>query len=172
MSKNRIKTPLLTLTTRDEAEAVMNELALAANNRRKFTAGMDKRLLEVKAEFEPIFSEIDAAIAQKSDALRVWAESHPEEFGKKKSIDFLSGTLGFRTGTPKLALLNRSWNWAKVLEAALVYLPNFIRQKPELDKEQIIAQREELEPVFHRVGVKVVQEESFYIEPKLTDPQP
>ncbi len=81
----------------------------------------------------------------------------------------LSGTLGFRTGTPALKLLSRAWNWQKVLEACQFILPAFIRNKPEIDKEQIIAQRDELREFLPKVGLKVDQGESFFVEPKLTE---
>ena len=174
MSKNRIKVALPLLASRDEAEAVMHELALAANSRRKFVARMDTKILDVQNQFAPAIAECDAAIKAKTDALRAWAEANPQEFGKRKSIDFLSGILGFRTGTPKLALLNRAWNWEKVTDAVCHHLPNFVRSKPEVDKEAIIGQRdeEEIQAVLPRCGLKVVQGESFYVEPHLTEVEP
>lgn len=171
MSKNRIKTQSPTITTREEAEAAMNLLAEAEAAKRRLSAELDSQILGLKDQYAPLLSAREAEIKLQFTALRAWAEAHPQEFGKKKSLQLLAGVLGFRTGTPKLALLSKAWNWDKVLAAALVYLPNFIRQKPELDKEQILAQRDELEPVFHRVGVKVVQDESFYVEPNLTEPE-
>jgi phage host-nuclease inhibitor protein Gam len=173
MSKTRLKVtlPAISLTTRDAAEAAMNEIALATNNKRKLAAQRDKQVLEINAHFERDFAEADAYIAVRTDALRQWADAHPEAFAKgRKSIDFLSGILGYRTGTPKLALLNRAWNWDKVTDAVCGWLPNFIRNKPEVDKEALLAQRDEpiIKETLPRVGLKVVQEESFYIEPNLT----
>ena len=171
MSKQRIKINLPLITTRDEAEAVMNDLANIANNKRKLTARLDAGVLKLQEEAAPGISQCDAELKAKSDALRAWAEASPAEFGKKKSIEFLSGTLGFRTGTPKLALLSRAFTWEKVLENAQALIPAFIRSKPELDKEAILGQRDEepLQYAIKRCGLKVVQDESFYVEPKLTD---
>jgi len=170
MSKSRIKINLPTITTRDEAEACMNELALAENNRRKLLAIRDGQVLAINSKYEAGIAACAEDVKEKSDALRAWAEAHPEAFPKgRKSLDLVSGVIGFRTGTPKLALLSRAWNWEKVLAEAMHYIPNFIRSKPELDKESIIAQREELAGALPRICVKVVQEESFFVEPALTD---
>lgn len=171
MSKNRIKISLQLIRSRDEAEAVMHELANIANNKRKLVAKMDTEVLAAQSRYAAGIEQCEAEARAKTDALRMWAESNPQEFGKKKSIEFLAGVLGFRTGTPKLALLNRAWNWDKVTEAVCSFLPNFVRNKPEVDKEAILGQRDEeaIQAILPRVGLKVVQDESFYAEPKLTD---
>ena len=172
MSKARINIKLSTevLITRDEAEQAMNALALAENNKRKFIAARDAAVLKIQENSAPMITECETFIAIKTAELQAWAETHPDAFAKgRKSIEMAAGTLGFRTGTPKLVLLSRAWNWKKVTDALMVHLPNFIRSVPEPDKESLLAQREELSPMFPLIGVKVEQGESFFIEPKLTD---
>ena len=172
MSKSRIKVKLPTIATRDEAEAAMNELAVSANTLRYVISVRDGRVLEINDMFAPDIADHEQHIKERTDALRAWAEASPEQFPKGiKSLALTAGTLGFRTGTPKLALLSRAWNWEKVLAAAQRLIPAFIRSKPELDKEAILGQRDE-EPLQYAIkacGMKVVQDESFFIEPKLTD---
>ena len=171
MSKSRIKIPLPLISSRTEAEAVMNDLSLAANNRRKLAARMDAAILKIQDEAAPGIALCDDSIKAKSDALRAWAEANPAEFGKKKSIEFLAGTLGFRTGTPKLALLSRAWNWDKVLDVlkGSAMYQKFVRTKQEVDKERVLAEAGAgcFDPGY--CGTKVVQDESFYVEPKLTE---
>jgi phage host-nuclease inhibitor protein Gam len=177
MSKNRIKISLPLITTRTEAEAVMNDLANTANNRRKLAARLDMQILAAQDAAAPGLAACDADLQAKSDALRVWAEAHPEEFPKaRKSIEFLSGTLGFRTGTPKVALVSRVWTWEKVLSAIIARGFKFIRIQEEVDREAILAFHAEAPDkpevavkVLAPIGVKIVQDESFYVEPKLTD---
>ena len=167
---SRIKIDQALIETRDAAEAVMNDLAQTANNKRKLVARRDHEVLALNAKYEPDLAACDADLKAKTEALNAWASSHPEEFPKgRKSIEFLSGTLGFRTGTPKLALLSRGWTWEKVNEAVGKLLPNFIRNRPEVDKAAIIGQRDELGEFLPRVGVKVTQGETFFADPKLTD---
>ena len=178
-ARNRIKIELPQIQSRDEAEAVMNDLANTANNKRKLVARLDAAVLQAQEAAAPGIAACDDAIKAKSDALRAWAEANPEAFGKKKSIAFLAGTLGFRTGTPKVALLSRAWTWGKVLEAINARAFQFVRTSEEVDKDAILAfvaspqdatdaaniERNVLTPI----GVKVVQEESFFVEPNLTD---
>jgi len=168
--KSRIKVVLPSISSREEAEAVMNDLAMTANNQRRVTALRDAAVLAINQKFEAQLAACDQTLAAKTDALRVWAETNPGEFPKgRKSIAFLSGTLGFRTGTPALALLSRAWNWKKVTAAVERLLPNFIRNAPEVDKEAILSQRDELKEFLPACGIKVAQGESFFVEPKLTE---
>ena len=169
MTKARITKFLKFLTTRTEAEATVATVAALTNKQRILTAQMDKQLLQIKADYEGEIGAIEKEINEGYEQLQQWALEHPDEFPKgKKSIAFLAGTIGFRTGTPKLVLL-RGWNWKKALDAVQTHLPNFIRQAPDIDKEAILSQRDELSPALSLVGMKVDQGESFFVEPNLTD---
>ena len=169
--KTRIKIKMQTPATREEAEAVMNELALAENNKRHISTVLDREILAAQERVAPALAQCEEVIREKSAALKAWAEANPHLFSKRKSIDLLAGTLGFRTGTPKLALLNKQWNWETVTEAVQHFLPNFIRNKPEVDKEAILGQREEeiIKFTLPKCGLKVTQGESFFVEPNLTE---
>jgi len=180
MSKSRIKIKIPAIATREEAESAMNALAISANKKRTMLAEMDEEILSIKKEYESPVATLEADIEAVSGALHAWTEAHPEEFPKgRKSIEFLSGILCFRTGTPKLALLNRSWTWEKVLETIRKFSAwkACVRTKEEVNKEQILSDisrnyerdKETITKMLANVGVKVVQEESFFIEPKLSD---
>jgi hypothetical protein len=80
------------------------------------------------------------------------------------------GLVGFRTGTPKLKLLS-GWTWEKVLEFISVnQLMDLIRTKKEVDKELILANRDCIKPeTLKQIGIKVVQDEAFFVEPKRDD---
>jgi len=173
----RIKVQLPLIRTREEAESVMNELATAANLQRTFVTLRDEEVLAINSKFEADLAECSEVLKQKTDALRAWAESNPQEFHKgKKSVELLSGTLGFRTGTPKLALLSRAFTWEKVLELlrSISAWTTFVRTKDEVDKEGILAVASQAQDKdaftndLKRVGLQVKQDETFFIEPKLT----
>lgn len=155
---------------RDAAEAVMNDLALTANNRRKLIAHADAAKLKIDAQFNPMIRACDELVAEQSAALEAWALANPAEFpDKKKSIKLTSGTIGFREGKPKLELASKTWSWDKALEAVQKFLPNFIRDTPEIDKAALIAQAAELQPELRQCGLKVDQGEKFFAKPELTD---
>ena len=120
------------IRNRNDAEAAMNDLAAAANNRRKLAARMDAAILKIQDEAAPGLAECDGAIALHEEALEAWATANPAEFGKKKSLKFASGTIGFRDGQPRLEKTSKAITWERCLEAVQHLLPNFIRQAPEM----------------------------------------
>lgn len=178
MTKQRIKLVAPAIANRDEAEGVMNALALIATNKRIIAGRMDKEILAVKEKYSGQLAECDAVIQIEAAKLEAWATNHPEEFPKgKKSIALLAGTIGFRKDTPSLVLINRSFTWAKVLQAILKNRwRKFTRVKVEVDKDAILARSGTLDKPtkFQRatlpeLGLKIIQAEQFFVEPNLTD---
>lgn len=176
--KTRItKSLTLVIRERAEAETHVNTVAALVNERRGVAAQMDAEILNLKKEYELELAYLDVLIKVGTDNLEAWALANPSEFEKdKKSIEFLAGRIGFRTGTPKLALLGRQWTWDKVRAAIQKFGFQFIRTKEEVDKEAILAfaaaeaDKGRLEAkVLTPIGVKVTQGESFFVEPKLTE---
>jgi phage host-nuclease inhibitor protein Gam len=168
MKKQRIRS--LAPISREEAEGYMADLAAAACEERGHRAEMDARTLAIKAEYEEALATCAEVIKTRTELLRAWAEQNPEEFAKRKSAELETGVVGFRTGTPKLKTLP-GWTFARVLER-LVELGErlFVREKVELDKEGIIAAKARGELAgedLRAMGVDVVQEEAFYVEPDL-----
>lgn len=175
MKSSRIKVNLPMLTSRDDAEAAMHDLAAVLNNQRLFTARRDAEVLAINKKYEGNLAQCEQEAAALTDQLRAWSEAHPDQFPKgRKSLDLVSGVLGFRTGTPKLALLSRAWNWDKVLAQLKQMANRFVRTKEEVDKEAILAEhagftdKQAAADLLKLWGVKVTQDESFFIEPRLT----
>ena len=162
----RVKLTGPSIVTRDQMERVVGQICALTILRDQTTATMDGRLQEIRQQYEQQLSdtagELDKLMAMAQD----WAEEHPEEFGKRRSIEMVHGTLGFRTGTPKLKTL-KGWTWDRVLEmlksANLSYL---IRRKEEVNKEAILAEaaKQNLQS-WCEIGCQVVQDESFFVEP-------
>lgn len=170
MKNNRIKLKAPTIKSREEIEALVGDLARLTNFQQQTTALMDQRITEVRAEYETQLAEAEQQKAALMEAARLWAEANPEEFGKTKSIEMLHGTMGWRLGNPTLKLVGKN-TWAKVLEALKrLRYRKFIRTKEEVDKAAIIARRRTIKPAtLAALGVKVGQEDEFFVEPKLTE---
>jgi phage host-nuclease inhibitor protein Gam len=115
-------------------------------------------------------AEIDQRIKEKSTTVQSWAEANPSEFGALKSLDVTHAVIGWRTGQPTLKTL-AGWTWDRVLEKLnLVAASTYIRLKEEVNKAAILADRESLGAEKLRgMGMRVVQDESFFIEPKITE---
>jgi phage host-nuclease inhibitor protein Gam len=160
----------ITIQDRQDAEAAMNSLAMAANNRRKFIAQMDAAKLKIDDQYAPAIALCDEEVAHIEFLLEAWAMANPEEFPKKKkSIKFSSGSIGFRDGQPKLVLASKAWSWEKALAAVQAVLPNFIRNALEIDKAALIGQADEMEVAMKHCGLKVDHGEKFFAKPNLTE---
>ncbi len=159
------------LTTLAEVEERMGDLARHTNARIALIAEMDARILAIKNEYEFELADVDKISRLATEDLEAWSNANPDQFIKRKSIEFLNGTLGFRTGTPKLVPLARAWTWEKITGAVCLCLPNFIRNRPEVDKEAIIGQRDDptVAAMLPHCGLKVTQGEKFFVETKLTE---
>ncbi|MBR2266460.1 MAG: host-nuclease inhibitor Gam family protein, partial [Paludibacteraceae bacterium] len=129
-------------------------------------------------------TKLDAEREQAFDTLQAYAvENKPELFTKKKSLDMAHGTIGFRTGTPKLKTL-KGFTWASALQLAKKFLPfTYIRQTEEIAKDKLLADRDLKEVAVYDTptgdprevtmreamaacGIQVTQDETFYVEPK------
>jgi phage host-nuclease inhibitor protein Gam len=157
--------PVPALITRPAAEAAMNDLATYVNTQRQINSDRDAEILAVNTKYEESLAHCSQVIKDLTEVLHEWAKANPDQFPKdRKSIQFASGVLGFRTGTPKLILLNRRWTWKTALRAVQAFLPAFIRDEPSIDAEAIIAQRDELAEHLPNCGLQVTQGESFFVE--------
>jgi phage host-nuclease inhibitor protein Gam len=165
----RLKPKILTPQTREEAEAVVGEIAALKNFEAQTKALMDQRLQEVRQEYEGQLASVSEDLTVPLMRIQAWAESNPDLFSKTKSIQMLHGIVGWRISNPTVKLLS-GFTWTKVLERikALGH-DSFIRKKEDVDKECILATREHLlEGDLRQMGVKIAQDESFFVEPKAT----
>lgn len=166
MSKTRIKTTASPIRTRDEMEALVGDIARLKAKEQQYTAEMNQRVTEVRRDYEAGLSGVQDELSGKMALARDWAEAHPEEFGKARSIAMTHGDVGWRIGNPTLKTLS-GWTWDRVLEklrgggAWLKYL----RVKQEVNKEALLADREVI--ALSEAGCRVVQDETFFIEPRI-----
>lgn len=77
------------------------------------------------------------------------------------------GTIGFRTGTPKLKTL-KGFTWASALTLVKEFLPGYIRQAEEIAKDKLLADRDykNMPEQMAKCGIQVAQDEIFFVEPK------
>ena len=126
------------------------------------------RIREKKQEeLTALAAERDAAF----DTLQTFAtENQAELFAKKKSLEMVHGTIGFRTGTPKLKTL-KGFTWASAKNLVCEFLPAFIRTTEEIAKDKLLADRdvEGMTEKMAQCGIMVAQDETFYVEPKKED---
>ena len=167
--KTRKRTKRLTgiLKTRDDVESCLGEYARLAIERDALAAEMEEQIRVVRARYEERLADLVTDLQTEFDLAADWAARNPEQFEARKSLDLTHGTLGFRTGMPRLKP-RRGATWQQVLMMlAQLRKLDYIRTKAEPDKEKLLADRDRLGPDgLAEVGLEVVQDETFYVEPK------
>lgn len=162
------KTKVLdTAINRSEAEEVFAAYSMDDARQEEIMAIIEQRCTEVRKEFQDELTELKQANEKRMETLKQYALENREEFGDKKSLAFTHGVIGFRTGMPKLKLL-KGFKWEAVTNLLLKKLPDYVRTVHEPAKDKLIADRSEPEVAknMEKVGLQVVQDETFYVEPK------
>lgn len=173
MSKKRIQNQAASLTRADLVD-IVGEIAAAQIKHDKTVAQMNTEIDAARARHQEQVEALQATIKEKSLIAEAWARAHPDQFDKTRSIDFGRGIVGFRTGQPTLKAL-KGWTLKDVLAALkrLAWGKNFVRIREEIAKDELIAARKTItDAMAAKAGFEFVQEERFFVEPKLDDPVP
>ena len=172
MSTNRIKLPT-TVITRARAEEILGEVAALKLEERAQKNALDSEITNARQSYEEPLTALAKAIEEKTTLLESWAAANPGEFPRgRKSIELIHGVIGYRTGMPKLKTLGK-WTWDRVLAACeALGLSELIRVKAEVNRDAIIgaASTGDLTGAqLKSIGVQVVQDEAFFVEPRLAE---
>jgi phage host-nuclease inhibitor protein Gam len=175
MSKSRTKITATPIKTREEMERLVGEITELQVRRQKYTAEMNGRITQIRAEYEAANATIDQELEARLALARDWAEVNIADFGKAKSLVLTHGVVGWRTGQPTLKTL-KGFTWDKVLER-LRTIVNFsavyVRRKEEVNRAKLIEDREILgAEALQMIGVQVVQEETFFVASDIEAPEP
>lgn len=187
MATKRQKKTIITGLTAEEANEAMAAYAKATARTAKINAEMDLQFAQIREKHADELSNLQKECNEAFEKLQAYASENQETlFAKKKSLDLANGTIGFRTGTPKLKTL-KGFTWASVLNLVKEFLPSYVRTSEEVAKDKLLADREaEIEvsdtaqiekkhvpmrDLMAKCGISVVQDEAFYVEPKTEDAQ-
>lgn len=179
---NRKKKTIITGVTREAADEAFATFAKADAQCNKINADIELACAKIREKWADKLTVLQAERDAAFDTLQAFATEHPELFTKKKSLYMAHGTIGFRTGTPKLKTLKGfTWEAAKTLVKKL--LPDYIRTTEEIAKDKMLADRDSqqmregdplgpgkpMSEAMAECGIQVVQDETFYVEPKKED---
>ena len=169
MAKTREKKVVVSGVTADQMETAFADFARADARIQKINATMDVEMTRIREKYQDELSKLQDQKDKAFDVLQTYGmENQAELFSKKKkSIETVHGIMGFRTGTPKLKTL-KGFTWPSVVNLLKEFLPDYVRTTDEAAKDRLLADREveEVRELFPRVGITVVQDETFYVEPK------
>lgn len=169
----RQKKVVVTGVTSEQAEAAFSEYAAADAKVQNIQSKMDIEITRIRDKYADQLAEQQGIREKNFEIMQTFACEHREElFSKRKSYESAHGVFGFRTGTPKLKNL-KGFTWAAVTNVVKELLPEYIRTTEELAKDKLLADRdkEEVAQLLPRCGVTVIQDETFYVEPKKENEQ-
>lgn len=168
MAKTRVKKVVVSGVTRDRMEEAFGVFAFADAKLQGINAAMDAEITKIRERNAEEIAKYQQQKDESLDVLQTYATENREElFSKKKSMETAHGVFGFRTGTPKLER-RKGFTWAIVLELLREFLPSYVRTKEEVARDKLLADRDkaEVSPLMQKCGIVVVQEETFFVEPK------
>ncbi len=162
-------TPIL-IQSRESMASVVSSIVDAKLKHSALINEMEQKILAIQSEYKSELDTLARQIEINESAAYIWSQQNLAEFGDKKSIDFTSATVGFRTSPPKVVPANSKISdksIARLLEALEWGEPYLNYPDPKPDKEAILADRNKLTPdQLRAAGIKIEQEEIFYIQPK------
>lgn len=158
---------MVTGVTREMAEASFAVFADSDAKQQRITAKMDQEITKIREKYQEELGKLQDKKDESFEVMQTFAMENADLFSKKKSMEFLHGIIGFRTGTPKLKPL-KGFTWPAVTKMLSEFMPDYVRKVEEPNKEKLIADRElpEINQLFTKVGISIVQDETFYVEPK------
>lgn len=164
----RAKKTIISGVSREAMEEAFSMYAAADAQQRKLTAEMDSKFVEIRERYADRLAALETEKEDAFDKMQVFATENREElFTKRKSMETTHGTLGFRTGNPKLKA-RKGMTWAGILELLKIKGKNYVRTVEEVAKDKLLAERDldDCKEVMDACCIDVVQDETFYVEPK------
>lgn len=164
----RAKKIIVSGVTRDQMEEAFGRYATADAEVQTINAAMDKEFVAIRERNAERLAALEQEKNESFEVMQTFAtEQRDALFSKRRSMETTHGVIGFRTGTPKLAR-RKGFTWAAALALVREFLPSYVRTTEELAKDKLLADREneEVAPLMQKCGIDVVQDESFYVEPK------
>lgn len=176
----RQKKTLIQGITAEQANDAFASYAKADAQMQKINADIELQCAKIREKHADELTRLSEEKEKAFDTLQAYAvENQAELFTKKKSLEMTHGTIGFRTGTPKLKTL-KGFTWASALQLVKEFLPGYVRQTEEIAKDKLLADRDSevmvtgdplgpgkpMREQMAKCGIAVTQDETFYVEPK------
>lgn len=161
-----MKRTLQTLTTFEEFDRSVSVRKLLELDLRAEVEQIDREIEAVRQRHAEDLQRLQADIAHHEAMEMAWMAAHKAEFdGATRSVKLTSGVAGYRLGQRHLKPIAK-WTWAKVLKHMMDNgIGNFIRQTPEVDREQLLAQADDFGvDGLRSMGLRVAQDDNPYID--------
>lgn len=166
---SRIKVLTSAVKTREEMERLVRETVGLQIAREKFIADRDNAVAEVTGKFQCGIDATTEEIERSLALIEQWSEAHRAEFGRDKSLAVEGHRIGWRLGQPTPKPVKKL-TWKGVVDRIFEFFDEeqqdtFLRVKYEPNKEAMLAVRESQPALLTKIGVEIVQAETFYLDP-------
>lgn len=167
----RIK-PKNSINTQDQAVAAMSRLNQIDSRLAQWNLDEAEDIATIRTEHHEVQKKggrpgLEAEKALLVKEIEAWAEEASATW-EKKTWETPFGRIGFRVSTPAVVLIKKiARTFKDAVENLSTYLPAFVRNTPDVDKEAILAAEREgtLEIAkLNRCGLMVEQKEEFWVE--------
>lgn len=151
-----------------EAQEAAHSYARHSIRMDKLSAEMDQKIAAIREKYEPELTELDGEMEASSELLKVFGLEQKEKW-EGKSIELASCIIGFRTNPPSVTKKKGlTWEGVVGLLKSNKILKSFVKVKEDVDKAAIlkVQKDQKIMKALSLVGVKVEQEEQFYVETK------
>ncbi len=168
MANKRTTKTVVRMVTYAQFQESMSAYAMADAEACKIAAVMDAEFTKIREQYDVALEKCRVTCEKEFEVMQTYCTENKQVlFDKKRSMDTMFGTVGFRLGTPKLKLLPRM-KWDSVLDNLMHYLPAYVRTITEPAKDRLLADRAlaEVAFFFFFVGLAVDQDERFFVEMK------
>jgi len=143
---------LVTSVTHEEAEQAMAAFAQCNTQLKLIGSRMEDEKQQINNKYLGDITRLKDSMDEQMSLLQVYGQQYKNGW-KGKSLALIHGKIGFRTGAPKL-VKDRKFTWDAVTELLKKAFPAFVRTSYEINKEALIAFREDKE--FGRIKEKKV----------------
>jgi phage host-nuclease inhibitor protein Gam len=165
----RAKKVLITNISHEEAEQAMAAFAKCNTQLKHIESKLEEEKQQIDNKYLSEVTRLKTSMDEQLDLLQIYAQKSKDGW-KGKSLELVHGKIGFRTGNPKL-IKDKKFTWDAVTELLKKAFPSFIRQTYEINKEALIAFRDDqdFKSIKDACYVDVIQDESFYVEANKED---
>lgn len=172
MTKTKTKIPAIIITSRESLDATIAEIVQTKLRLAELTAAMELDIAAVQERHQRHILDLEKQLAAQEAGAYVYCTAHRRNlFGDdRKSIETPLATVGFEWNPPyveKLAKGDTEKAIAHRLASTEWGADYVIDADPTLSKKKLIADREKLsESQLATVGIRICQDEQFFIRPK------
>lgn len=147
---------------KEQVVEAIGEIGKLQRQRDRIAAEMNDKIAAIKQKYEEQAAPHAARITELASGVQSWCESRREELtqcGKVKTVALPTGEVCWRLSTPKVMVRSEELVMETLRKMGL---DRFIRTKPEINKQAILAEPAEVSGV---KGITISQSESFVVKP-------